>query len=174
MKMDEKSQIIIESSKIVGKPLKLLEFSRMINDKMPIQCVSKSIEILKNNGKKYRGATIAILGLGFRGEVTDKRLSPTYEVVNQFLKYNCTIRVHDPYILEDDELPKSVKLSMKLSIVTKDADLIFIATDHKEYSKLIKSSFKNSKKPLLIFDGRNILNRPKFENVQLFTIGTNG
>ena len=164
-------KIIIESSKIVGKPLKLLEFSRMINDKMPIQCVSKSIEILKNNGKKYRGATIAILGLGFRGEVTDKRLSPTYEVVNQFLKYNCTIRVHDPYILEDDELPKSVKLSMKLSIVTKDADLIFIATDHKEYTKLTKSSFKNCKKPILIFDGRNILNQNNFKNISLFTIG---
>ena len=52
-----------------------------------------------------------------------------------------------------------------------NSDLIFISTDHKIYSKFTNSSFKSAKKPLLIFDGRNILNRTKFKNNEIKTIG---
>jgi len=164
-------RIVIESSKKVGKSMNILEFSRKINDGMPEKCVKDSLKLLKNNQKKPNGKKIAILGLGFRGEVTDKRLSPTYQVVRHFLKNNCQVYVHDPYILHDKELHSSVKLSNKLNDVVRNADLIFISTDHKQYSKLSKSSFKNSKKPLLIFDGRNILNKTNFDQVQINTIG---
>jgi len=164
-------RIVIESSKQVGKSMNILEFSRKINDEMPEKCVKESLKLLEKNQKKPNGKKIAILGLGFRGEVTDKRLSPTYQVVRHFLKNDCKVHVHDPYILHDDELPVSATLSNKLNDVVKDADLIFVSTDHKQYSKLSKLSFKNSKKPLLIFDGRNILNKTKFNDVQINTIG---
>ena len=164
-------RIVIESSKKVGKSMNILESSRKINDGMPEKCVKKSLKLLKNNQKKPNGKKIAILGLGFRGEVTDTRLSPTYQVVRHFLKNNCKVYVHDPYILHDKELDPLATLSNKLNDVVRDADLIFISADHKQYSNLSKSSFKNSKKPLLIFDGRNILNKTKFNKVQINTIG---
>ncbi len=164
-------RIIIESANKIGKSMKLLEFSRRINDEMPKKCVKESISLLKRNRKVPKGKQIAVLGLGFRGEVTDKRLSPTYSVIDEFLKFGCSVSVHDPYIKEDDELPKEIHLSNNLSSVVNNADLIFIATDHKKYSNLSKSDFKNSKKPLLIYDGRNILQKSHFDNMNLFTIG---
>ena len=109
--------------------------------------------------------------MGFRGEVTDSRLSPTYDVVNEFLKNGYTISVHDPYIFEDKLLPKKVLLTSDLKIVTKDAELIFISTDHKNYSKLDKKNLSNSKKPILIYDGRNILNNKDSFSPFLTTIG---
>ena len=109
--------------------------------------------------------------MGFRGEVTDKRLSPTYSVVKEFLKNDLSVYVHDPYIILDDELPPNVMLSNDLSKVTKNADLIFISTDHKKYSKLSESSFKNSKQRVIIFDGRNILDKTKFKHAKIKTIG---
>jgi hypothetical protein len=151
--------------------MKLLEFSRRINDEMPKKCVKESISLLKQNRKVPKGKQIAVLGLGFRGEVTDKRLSPTYSVVDEFLKFGCSVSVHDPYIKEDDELPKEIHLSNNLSSVVNNADLIFISTDHKKYSNLSKSDFKNTKKPLLIYDGRNILQKNLFDNMNLLTIG---
>ena len=164
-------RIIIESSKNIKSPTDLLENSRDINDKMPKKCVKDSLNFFKRFHDPKKINKIAILGLGFRGEVTDKRLSPTYNVVKEFLKNNFQIFVHDPYIFSDDELPSNVKLSKDLSDVTKDADMIFISTDHKQYSKLTDASFKNSKQPIIIFDGRNILDKTKFKHAKIKTIG---
>jgi UDP-N-acetyl-D-mannosaminuronate dehydrogenase len=108
--------------------------------------------------------------LGFRGEVTDTRLSPTYDVVNEFLKKECTVTVHDPYIFEDKQLSKSVSLTKDLAIATQKANLIFISSDHKIYSKLDSKSFSKGKS-VLFFDGRNILNSKLFSPSILNTIG---
>jgi hypothetical protein len=164
-------RFIIQSSSKIGKHMKIIEYSRRINDFMPKKCVNNALELLKKNNIKVRGSKIAVLGLGFRGEVTDSRLSPTYTVVDEFLKHGCTVVVHDPFILNDDKLPPSVKLSNEIKKVANNASLIFISSDHKMYSKLTTESFKNIKKSLLIFDGRNILNRNNFKNSFITTIG---
>ena len=164
-------KIVLESSKKVGKELELLEFSRKINDNMPIKCVNSALKILKKKSKTLKGKKIAVLGLGFRGEVTDKRLSPTYDVVKQFLKNNCNVQVHDPFILTDNELPSIVKLSSDLIKVIKNSDLIFISTDHKSYKKLDQKIIKNAKPDVIIYDGRNILDKNNFKTKNIFTVG---
>ncbi|WP_245871557.1 nucleotide sugar dehydrogenase [Candidatus Nitrosotenuis aquarius] len=163
-------RFVIEQAAKLGKNMKITEFARKINDDMPIQCVKDAIRLLKNN-KKTKNLKIAVLGLGFRGDVTDSRLSPSYAVINEFRKKKLRVSVHDPYILQDDDLPSNVELSSDLGKTIHKADLIFISTDHKQYSKLDESSFSKANKPLLIFDGRNILNKNNFNNSKLLTIG---
>jgi len=165
-------QFLINTSIEKGKHLKLLELSRKTNDFMPKKCVNDSLELLTNQRININGAKIAVLGLGFRGDVTDSRLSPTYTVVREFLKKGCKITVHDPYIFEDKKLPSDVILTKDLNTAVKNASLIFIATDHKIYSKLNDKKFNAAKKPLLIFDGRNILNKENFKNASILTLGT--
>ena len=79
--------------------------------------------------------------------------------------------VHDPYILEDDLLPSEIKLSSNLDTVVKGASLIFISSDHKMYSKLTERSLFKAKKPLLVFDGRNIVNKNNSKKASLLTTG---
>lgn len=165
-------RFVIEQAKKLGKNMRITEFARKINDEMPVHCVRKAIALLKNK-KKAKNTKIAVLGLGFRGDVTDSRLSPTYTVVNEFKKRGYKVSVHDPYIHLDNLLPNDVELSDDLSRIVDKSDLIFISTDHKIYSKLNKNSFSKSKKPLLIFDGRNILNKNNFKNSIISTIGMN-
>jgi nucleotide sugar dehydrogenase len=164
-------QFIINASKKINMHVKLTEFSRKINDNMPIKCVIDSIELLNKNDIKIKNAKIAVLGLAFRGEVVDTRLSPTYVVVDEFLKRGCNVTVHDPYVTHDDCLPPSVKLSKDLQSVVQEANLVFISTDHKVYAKLNKNSFSKASKPLLIFDGRNILAKNNFKDVSIMTVG---
>jgi nucleotide sugar dehydrogenase len=164
-------RFIIESSSKIGKHLKMVEFARKTNDLMPIKCVNDSLKLLAKNKINLKGTKIAVLGLGFRGEVTDSRLSPTYVVVKEFLKKGCKVAVHDPYILEDDLLPSSVKLSSDLDTVVDEASLVFISSDHKAYAQLNQDSFSKTKKPLLVFDGRNILDKNNFKDSSLLTIG---
>ena len=165
-------RFVIESSKKIGKHVKLVEYSRKTNDLMPKKCVEDALTLLKNNKIKTKGTKIAILGLGFRGDVTDTRLSPTYTVIKEFKKYGCKLSIHDPFIESDKQLPKDVILTKNLNSATKDASLIFISSDHKVYSSLNDNSFKYAKKPILIFDGRNILSKNKFSKSSILTIGT--
>ena len=167
-------RIIIEDASKFGKTMSLLQYSRRINDNMPKKCVQDAINLLLKNKIKLKNAKIAVLGLGFRGDVTDTRLSPTYDVVNQFIKEGCNVIIHDPYVFEDKNLPRSVLLSKNLKYVTKDADLIFISSDHKIYSKLTSKSFSKGKKRILFFDGRNILSLKNFsrDTALIKTIGT--
>ena len=164
-------RIIIEDADKVGKTMSLLQYSRKINDNMPKKCVQDAVNLLLKNKIKLKNAKIAVLGLGFRGDVTDTRLSPTYDVVNEFIKNGCNVIIHDPYIFQDKNLPKSVPLSKNLKYVTKDANLIFISSDHKIYSKLTSKSFSKRKKPILFFDGRNILSKKNFTSAKIQTIG---
>ena len=164
-------RIIIEDADKVGKTMSLLQYSRKINDNMPKKCVQDAVNLLLKNKIKLKNAKIAVLGLGFRGDVTDTRLSPTYDVVNEFIKKGCNVIIHDPYIFQDKNLPKSVPLSKNLKYVTKDANLIFISSDHKIYSKLTSRSFSKRKKPILFFDGRNILSKKNFTSAKIQTIG---
>ena len=161
-------KFVIESSKKIGKNVKLIEYSRKINDQKPKKCVQDALSLFKNNVK---GIKVAVLGLGFRGEVTDSRLSPTYTVVNELLKKQCNVIVHDPYIFEDNILPRNVILTKNLSEAISEVDLIFISTDHNIYKKLNEKLLKKAKKSPLIFDGRNILNKNFFKNTSILTVG---
>jgi len=164
-------QFVLESSKKIGKSLKIIEFSRKTNNSMPKKCVNDALNLLSKNKTVKINSKIAVLGLGFRGEVTDSRLSPTYDVINEFLKKGFLVSVHDPYIFEDENLPKNVPLSSDLNLTIQNAELIFVSTDHKMYSKLTSKHFSKIKKPLLIYDGRKILSEKNFLPKSLLTIG---
>jgi nucleotide sugar dehydrogenase len=165
-------RFVIDKAVKSGMRLKMVEFARKINDSMPKKCVNQALQLLIKNNIRVKGTKVAVLGLGFRGDVTDSRLSPTYTVVKEFLKKGCKVAVHDPYIFKDNLLPRNVTLSANLNSVIDKAGLIFISSDHILYSKLNNRSFSKAKRPLLIFDGRNILNRENFKNSSLITIGT--
>lgn len=162
---------IIEAAKKMHKHLRMVEFARKTNDLMPAKCVNDALVLFHKNKINPKGKKIAVLGLGFRGEVTDSRLSPTYSVVREFLKNGCKVVVHDPYIIKDNLLPSSVLLTKDLTKAIEKADLIFISSDHKLYSELNSKSFTKSNIPLLIFDGRYILKRENFKDASLMTIG---
>lgn len=164
-------KFVINAANKMGMHLKMVEFARKINDSMPKKCVTDALTLFHKHRINPKGKKIAVLGLGFRGEVVDSRLSPTYTVVEEFTAKGCKVQVHDPYIFEDSNLPISVKLSSNLNEVIQNASMIFISSDHKLYSKLNSKYLSNAKKPLLIFDGRNILDKNNFKNSSVLTIG---
>lgn len=163
---------VIEAAKRKNKHLKMVEFARRTNDLMPVKCVNDALTMLREHKINPKGKKIAVLGLGFRGEVTDSRLSPTYTVVRELLKKGCEVTVHDPYISKDDLLPSKVLLTNNLNLAVENASLIFVSSDHKMYSLLNNKSFINAHEPFLIFDGRNILKKENFKNSFLLTIGS--
>ena len=141
---------------------------RYTNEKMPKYSINRIMSIIGNKRK----LTALILGLSFRGNVADNRISPTYDIVNELIKNKIKVKVHDPFFNYDPILPKEVKLSDELDKVISGTDIIIIATDHDEYKEINEDYIiKKSRKKPMIFDGRNILNKDNFKILKLVTIG---
>ncbi|MBA3976633.1 MAG: nucleotide sugar dehydrogenase [Nitrosopumilus sp.] len=139
---------------------KITKASRAINDNMPTYALSKALKMISK--KDIKKAKITILGLSFRGGVSDTRLSPTYSLIKKLSQLKIpNIIIHDP-IANDEMLiakNKTIKITNDLDFSIKNRDLIILATDHTEYSTLSKE--KTGKTP--IYDGRGILNPNSFD-----------
>ncbi|HEY9387027.1 MAG TPA: nucleotide sugar dehydrogenase [Nitrososphaeraceae archaeon] len=165
-------QFIVDTAQRVNANSKLIELGREINSSMPFHCVQQAVNLLnEKRQKQVRESTITLLGLAFRGGVSDTRLSPTYDVVEEFKKLGVReIRIHDPLVFEDSKLSKegnNISLTSNINEAVHNTDLVFIVTDHPEYSSLTSDSFGD----VPIYDGRGILDRSKFDSSTIFAIG---
>jgi nucleotide sugar dehydrogenase len=152
----------------------ITKLGRAVNDAMPAFCVMEAIKLLglkkKTQDVSLDRITVTLLGLAFRGGVSDTRLSPTYQVIKEFQKMQIKqIRVHDPLVETDPALlkDKNVFLSSNLNRALKGTDLIMIVANHAEYRTLTPDLIKG----VPIYDGRGILDKTIFDNTAYATIG---
>jgi nucleotide sugar dehydrogenase len=167
-------QFILYTAEKVKVDCDITKLGRAVNDAMPAYCVREAVKLLdgkkKNEDKSLDLVTVTLLGLAFRGGVSDTRLSPTYEVMKEFQKMGVKeIRVHDPLVKIDPLLleHQNVILSSDLTSALNGTDLIMIVADHAEYRGLTPDRLGG----VPIYDGRGILDRTIFNDTTYATIG---
>ena len=165
-------QFVLDTAKRMNVTCSITEQSRIINNSMPMRCVREAVKLLDKWDKKpLTESIITLLGLAFRGGVSDTRLSPAYDVIDEFSKLKVKeIRIHDPLVVSDPKLSNQypqVFLTSDLNKAVQDTDLVFLVADHPEYSSLTQEMFDGAP----IYDGRGILNKTKSFDSRLKTIG---
>lgn len=158
-------QFILHTADINNVECNITRLGRNINDSMPAYCVDQAVKLL---GIDASQATVALLGLAFRGGVSDTRLSPTYKVVEELNKMKVKeIRVHDPFVASDPKLPHYVILTSSLSQAVHGADLVMLVSDHPEYRNLKRQDVGG----VPVYDGRGILDESRFAAGRFASIG---
>ncbi|MDP9197214.1 MAG: nucleotide sugar dehydrogenase [Thermoproteota archaeon] len=159
-------QFILDLGRRLKVPCDITRMSRIINDSMPSYCVSRALQLSEKTDPSKLNVTI--LGLAFRGEVSDTRLSPTYALVDELRKRGVDrIIIHDPLVMEDPNLNSDVILTSDLEESLKDSDLVILAADHPEYQKLGRDQLGN----ISFYDGRGIMNRKEIIGLHYSAIG---
>ena len=164
-------QFILKTAKMLEVDCKLTKSGRLLNNSMPKYCVTQALNLIKP--KKYKNLRITLLGLAFRGGVSDTRLSPTYDVIKELQKVKVKeIIVHDPLVKKDDHLSKyaNTYLMNDLEEALRETDLIMIIADHEEYKKLNPDNIGKS----ALYDGRGIIMKNKFSGSNNAMIGNLG
>src|SRR5215203_3771817 len=180
-------QFILHTADRMNIDCNITRMSRNINDSMPAYSVERAIELLKEqeekNNRKKQGIEhlkkdfvnkgkliITLLGLAFRGGVSDTRLSPTYKVIEEFQRLKVKeIRIHDPLIIKDPSLTgkQNIILTSNLKEAIQGTDLIMLIADHPEYRTLTSEDLGGAP----IYDGRGMLDRSKFDHSAFASIG---
>src|SRR5919108_1412875 len=147
-------QFILDVAKKINVLCEVTNISRSINDGMPAYCVRQAIRLLKFS--ELPKSTITILGLAFRGDVSDTRLSPTYSIIKELQRFGVkNIIIHDPLVSDDPSLSnfQNVNLTSDLKRALRNSNLVILSTDHQAYKKLGKKFFGN----IPVYDGRGLL-----------------
>ncbi len=144
---------LIYSAGTVGSQLRLTEVSRKMNERMPTVVVSEFIELFITSKKSLK--TASILGLAFRGDVDDDRLSPTYEIVKRLKSLQVNVKVHDPFVKSTGA---NIYLTDNINEALAGADGVIIVADHSLYKNLDyeKISKMTGNSPI-VFDARGVL-----------------
>ena len=155
----------IKIAETLGYDFKLLREVQRINaDQMDrfVKKITDTLWVLKDK-------RIGVLGLAFKQNTDDVRLSPAIDLCNRLLKEGARIRVHDPKAMDKAKavLPPgpNVEYVESMQAVPEGCDAVAIATEWPEFGKLDWAAARHGMIAPILFDGRNLLDRLEMESL---------
>ncbi len=131
---------------------RLIELAGEINNSMPEYVITRSMQVLNEDGKALRGAKVAVLGVAYKKDIDDVRESPVLKIVELLEHHGADYKVVDPYVSSFKECSKKIETVEMTNELLNEADLVLVTTDHSDFD--YAAIAKESK---VIFDTRNAL-----------------
>jgi UDPglucose 6-dehydrogenase len=133
-----------------------------INNEQMERFVKKIIDtlwVLKN--KK-----IGVLGLAFKQNTDDVRMSPAIDLCHRLQKEGAALRVHDPRAMEKAKsVLKDVTYVDDMNAVADGCDALVVATEWPEFKKLDLERARKALTHPIMFDGRNLFDVTEMERL---------
>lgn len=124
-----------------------------------VKKISDTLWVLKD--KK-----IGVLGLAFKQNTDDVRLSPAIDLCHRLQKEGAVLRVHDPKAMEKAKaLLKDVTYVADMNEVAPGCDALVIATEWPVFKKLDLDRARKDLTHPIIFDGRNLFDPAEMERL---------
>jgi UDPglucose 6-dehydrogenase len=159
---------IVKTAQDAGYDFKMLRAVKEVNTAQKKVLVEKILAHYKNN---IKGKVFAVWGLSFKPKTDDIREAPSIEIIRELMEHGAKVQASDPVaipammkvIAENDGLQYR-RRNMK---ALEGADALIVVTEWNEFRnpdfKLLASSLKDK----VVFDGRNIYDPEKMEEIGL-------
>ena len=152
----------IKIAEQVGYDFRLLKEVQHINAAQMDRFVKKiqdTLWVLKDK-------TIGVLGLAFKQNTDDIRMSPAIELCHRLQKEGAILRVHDPKAMEKAKaVLKDVTFVEDMNAVAEGCDALVIATEWDEFKKLDLDRARKALTHPIMFDGRNLFDPAEMERL---------
>jgi len=150
----------IKIAEEVGYDFNLLREVQRINTSQMDRFVKKLTETLWVLKEKK----IGVLGLAFKQNTDDVRMSPAIDLCQRLIKEGATLRVHDPKAMDKArEFLPDVEYVEDMNAVAEGCDALVVATEWDEFKRLdFKRAHASMSHPIL-FDGRNLFDPAEME-----------
>jgi UDPglucose 6-dehydrogenase len=109
---------------------------------------------------------IGVLGLAFKQNTDDVRMSPAIDLCQRLQKEGATLRVHDPKAMDKaKEVLKNVTYVEDMNDVAEGCDALVVATEWPEFKKLDLERVRKALTHPILFDGRNLFDPVEMEKL---------
>ena len=152
----------------LGYKFNLLKETERINELVKKRFVEKMEEVLWN----LNGKIIGVLGLAFKPNTDDMRSAPSIDIINGLLEDGARVVAYDPVAMDNaKEVLPEIDYKSDIYEVANGADCLVILTEWDVFRNMDIQKIKNLLKTPIIFDGRNIFEREKMEELGFIYIG---
>src|SRR5690348_17219698 len=122
-----------------------------------VKKIIDTLWVLKNK-------TIGVLGLAFKQNTDDVRMSPAIDLCHRLQKEGAILRVHDPRAMEKAKsVLKDVTYVDDMNNVAEGCDALVVATEWPEFKKLDLDRARKAMTHPIMFDGRNLFDVEEME-----------
>ena len=109
---------------------------------------------------------LGVLGLAFKQNTDDVRMSPAIDLCLRLQKEGAILRVHDPKAMEKAKaLITNVTYVDDMNEVADGCDALVIATEWPEFKKLDLERARKALTHPILFDGRNLFDPAEMERL---------
>src|SRR5437899_2505428 len=152
----------IKISEQLGYDFRLLkEVQRINSDQMErfVGKITDTLWVLKDK-------TIGVLGLAFKQNTDDVRLSPAIDLCHRLQKEGAQLRVHEPRAMEKARaVLNNVTYVEDMNDVAEGCDALVIATEWDEFKTLDLERARKGLTHPIMFDGRNLFDPAEMERL---------
>jgi len=152
----------IKIAEQLGYDFRLLKEVQRINAEQMdrfIKKIADTLWVLKDK-------TIGVLGLAFKQNTDDVRMSPAIELCRRLLREGARLRVHDPKAMTKARavLPEAIYVD-DMNEVAEGCDALVIATEWEVFKKLDLERARRVMTHPIMFDGRNLFDPREMERL---------
>lgn len=116
----------------LGYPFRLVELAQEVNNSMPQYVVSRAQEKLNEKRLPVNGASVVLIGITYKANISDKRESPALEIAKRLSSLGAQVSFNDPYYNEWDPLGEGTSLPFAATekITPESTDLVIFLQHH--------------------------------------------
>jgi UDP-N-acetyl-D-mannosaminuronic acid dehydrogenase len=141
----------------LGLDLAIPRTSRTVNDTMPGYTYGLLKQLLADQGKAIETSKIAVLGIAFKNNTGDCRLTPTKYVIALLEDSGCQLSIHDPWVVgEEAHSVTKIPLTADIESAVEDADALVVLAGHRQFHQIPLARLADLTAAGCVFlDGRN-------------------
>jgi UDPglucose 6-dehydrogenase len=152
----------IKIAEQIGYDFRLLKEVQHINAGQMDRFVKKILETLW----VLKDKTIGVLGLAFKQNTDDIRMSPAIDLCHRLQKEGAVLRVHDPKAMDKAKaVLQNVTFVEDMDAVAEGCDALVVATEWDEFKKLDLERARKALTHPIMFDGRNLFDPAEMERL---------
>jgi nucleotide sugar dehydrogenase len=155
---------LIKKAEKLGCATDIMRTARAVNDSLPAYVVDLTRKALHERGRKLKGSKICVLGIAYKKNIADTRLSPAFSIIELLNKEGANVCACDP-LVDENSTRQNVKLK-KIDDAFEGRDAIIMVTDHDVFKKIDLFEIKKSMRDYVIIDCRNF-----FDENEVISLG---
>ncbi len=117
----------------LGYPFRFVELAQEINEGMPAYVARRVQDLLNDRGRALKGASVLLLGVTYKPDISDQRESPAVPVAAKLRSRGAVVSFHDPHVVSWNLDGEELKRVPDLHDALRACDVAVLLQPHSGY-----------------------------------------